>query len=179
MQVRRVVTGHDAAGKSVVVSDGFAPRARNAVHHPGFAEALVWSTDQTPSLPADGKDPTPAVTSFMPAPGGTRFLIVTFPPDSVVMSPIFDGAAAAAEHLQYSPGIANRMEPDNPGMHSTDTVDFVVVLDGEVWLELDDGKEVLLRKHDTVIQNGTRHAWRNKSDRGCTIAGLLVGAKRK
>jgi hypothetical protein len=95
------------------------------------------------------------------------------------MSPDFDGAKAFEEHVKGSPGIANRMEPDNPGMHSTDTVDYIVVLDGEVWLELDDGKEVFLKQHDVVIQNGTRHAWRNKSNRGVTIAGILVGANRK
>ena len=178
MQVRRVVTGHDAAGKSVFVSDGPAPRARVGVHHPGFAEALLWSTSATPTLPVSHKDPTPAVTSFMAEPGGTRFLMATFPPDSVAMRPDFDGAKAFAEHLKGTPGIVERMEPDNPGMHSTDTVDYIIVLDGEVWLELDDGKEVLLRKHDVVIQNGTRHAWRNKSDRGVTIAGILVGARR-
>jgi hypothetical protein len=178
MQVRRIVTGHDAGGKSVVISDAPAPRARVGVHHPGFAEALLWSTSQTPSLPADPKDPTLQVTSFMAEPGGTRFLMVTFPPDAVALSPDFDGAKAFEEHLKGSPGIADRMEPDNPGMHTTDTIDYVVVLDGEVWLELDDGKEVLLKKHDVIIQNGTRHAWRNKTDRGVTLAAVLVGAKR-
>jgi mannose-6-phosphate isomerase-like protein (cupin superfamily) len=179
MQVRRVVTGHNSNGKSVFIADGPAPRARVGVHHPGFAEALLWSTAQTPVVPADGKDPTPAVTSFMAEPGGTRFLMVTFPPDAVMASPGFDGAKAFEEHLKGTPGIAERMEPDNPGMHTTDTVDYVIVLDGEVWLELDDGKEVLLKKHDVVIQNGTRHAWRNRSDRGVTLAAVLVGAQRR
>jgi uncharacterized cupin superfamily protein len=114
----------------------------------------------------------------MPGPGGTRFVIVTFPPDSVAMSPEFDGAKAYEEHLKGSPGIADRMESDNPGMHATDTVDYVIVLDGEVWLELDDGKQVPLKAGDVVIQNGTRHAWRNKTDRGVTIAGILLGAHR-
>jgi hypothetical protein len=179
MQVRRVVTGHNSNGKSVFIADGPAPRARVGVHHPGFAEALLWSTSQTPTVPTEGKDPTPAVTSFMAEPGGTRFLIVTFPPDTVMASPGFDGAKAFEEHLKGTPGITERMEPGNPGMHTTDTVDYVIVLDGEVWLELDDGKEVLLNKHDVVIQNGTRHAWRNRSDRGVTIAAVMVGARRR
>jgi hypothetical protein len=178
MQVRRVVTGHNSTGKSVFVSDGPAPRARVGIHHPGFAEALLWSTSQTPSLPVDHKDPTPTVTSYMAEPGGTRFLMATFPPDSVAMSPDFDGAKAYEEHLKGTPGIADRMERDNPGMHSTDTVDYIIVLDGEVWLELDDGKEVLLKQHDVVVQNGTRHGWRNKSDRPVTIGCVLVGARR-
>jgi hypothetical protein len=178
MQVRRVVTGH-AGAKSVFVSDAAAPRARVGVHHPGFAEALLWATDATPDVPHPGGDPTPQVTTFMPAPGGTRFLMVTFPPDAVAMAPDFDGVKAFEEHLKGTPGIAERMEPDNPGMHATDTVDYVIVLDGEVWLELDDGREVLLKKHDVVIQNGTRHAWRNKSNRNVTLAAVLVGARRR
>jgi hypothetical protein len=179
MQVRRVVTGHDANGKSVFISDGPAPRARDGVHHPGFGEALLWSTSETPTLPVSHQDPTPAVTSFMAEPGGTRFMFVTFPPDAVAMSPDFDGAKAAEEHRKGTPGIADRMEPANPGMHFTDTVDYIIVLDGEVWLELDDGKQALLKPHDVVVQNGTRHAWRNKSDRNVTIAGVLVGARWK
>lgn len=179
MRVRRIVTGHDAAGKAVIVSDTAAPRAREGVHHPGFAEALLWATDATPSVPHQGGDPTPHVTNFMPGPGGTRFVIVTFPPDSVARSPDFNGAKAYEEHVKGSPGIADRMDPNNPGMHSTDTVDYIIVLDGEVWLELDDGKQVLLKPRDVVIQNGTRHAWRNKTDRGVTIAGILIGANRR
>ena len=68
------------------------------------------------------------------------------------------------------------MEPDAPGMHTTDTIDFEVVLDGEVWLELDDGVEVHLRAGDTVVQNGTRHAWRNHGDTTARLAVFLIGA---
>ena len=72
------------------------------------------------------------------------------------------------ENLAVSPGLAERFEPD--GMHTTPTVDYAIVLDGEIWLELDEGRRRLLRQHDVVIQNGTRHAWRNKSDRTATLA---------
>jgi len=70
------------------------------------------------------------------------------------------------------------LEPDHPGMHTTDTVDYDVVLSGEVWLELDDGAEVHLKPGDCVVQNGTRHAWHNKTDQPCTLAVVLVGARR-
>lgn len=178
MQLRRVVTGHDGNGKAVIVADGPPPRSHDYIHHPGFLESLVWSGDGTPAAPPDSADPTAAVASYVPPPGGTRFLTVTFPPDSVVMSDGFDGAAAGAEHGQYSPGIADCMEPDSPGMHTTPTMDYVIVLDGEVWLEVDNGQEVRLGPTDVVIQNGTRHAWRNKSDKPATIAAVLVGAAR-
>ena len=68
------------------------------------------------------------------------------------------------------------MEPDAPGMHTTATIDFEVVLDGEVWLELDDGVEVHLRPGDTVVQNGTRHAWRNHGDTTARLAVFIIGA---
>ena len=73
-----------------------------------------------------------------------------------------------------SPGLGERFEPN--GMHTTPTVDYGIVLDGEIWLELDEGRTTLLRQHDVVIQNGTRHAWRNKSERAATVAFVLIGA---
>jgi quercetin dioxygenase-like cupin family protein len=76
------------------------------------------------------------------------------------------------------PGMAEVLETDNPGMHTTDTVDFDVILSGEIYLELDDGAEVLLKAGDCVVQNGTRHAWRNRSSENCVIAVTLVGAAR-
>ena len=79
------------------------------------------------------------------------------------------------ENLQACPGLAETFEPD--GMHCTATVDYGIVLDGELWLELDDGRAELLTQHDIVVQNGTRHAWRNKSNRPATIAFVLIGAR--
>lgn len=76
------------------------------------------------------------------------------------------------------PGVAAHMEPDNPGMHTTDTIDFEYVISGEVWLELDDGEEVCFRAGNTVVQNGTRHAWRNKGSEPCRMVVCLIGAHR-
>jgi quercetin dioxygenase-like cupin family protein len=73
------------------------------------------------------------------------------------------------------PGLAERFDPDDPGMHSTPTVDYAVVLEGEVWLVMAGGEGTLLRRGDVVIQNATRHAWRNRSERPATIATVLVG----
>ena len=71
------------------------------------------------------------------------------------------------------------MELLNPGMHATDTVDFEYIISGEVWLELDDGVEVHLRAGDTLVQNGTRHAWHNRGTEPCRLLVILVGAHRK
>jgi hypothetical protein len=178
MNIRRVVTGHDANRKSVVISDGVPPRSRTFVHTPGFASAMVWSSGPGATVPHRGGDPTPGVKSHHPEPGGTRFLVVTFPPDAVMTEPGFNLPAAIQEHLEDSPGIADRFEPGCPGMHTTDTIDYGVVLDGEIWLELDDGNTVHLKQHDVFVQNGTRHAWRNKGSRPATLAVVLIGARR-
>jgi hypothetical protein len=173
MKIRRVVTGHDDDGRAVVVSDGPAPRAHEFVHVPGMASTMLWATPGGSG--ALDEDPTPSVRSQVPTPDGTCFVIVTFPPDSVLAAPSFDPAAADAEHRVASPGIAERFEPDNPGMHVTPTVDYVIILDGEIWLDLDDGAPVRLVAGDTVIQNTTRHAWRNLSDSPATMAAIQVG----
>ncbi|WP_065750059.1 cupin domain-containing protein [Bradyrhizobium paxllaeri] len=178
MSFRRVVTGKNAAGKSVVVSDGTSPREMALKHTPGFVSAPIWMAAGTPSLAANGKDPmSVAGASLLPAPGGSAFLVVTFPPDSVMMSPDFDPAKAGPEHVTAAPGIAETFELENPGMHTTPTVDYGVVLDGEIWLELDDGETVHLRQHDTFVQQGARHGWRNKGNRPATLAFVLMGAK--
>lgn len=177
MSFRRVVTAKNAAGKSVVVSD--APSSRETIfkHTPGFVSAPIWMTTSMPSLSA-GTDPMSMPgRSLLPEPGGSTFIVVTFPPDNVMMSPNFDPAKAGAEHLAATPGIAETFEPENPGMHTTPTVDYAVVLDGEIWLELDDGETIHLKHRDTVVQQGARHGWRNKGSKPATLAFVLIGVK--
>ena len=147
-------------------------------HTPGFVSAPIWMSAKAPSLSVAGKDPMSLPgSSLLPGVGGSTFILVTFPPDSVMTSPDFDPAKAGPEHLVATPGIAETFEMDNPGMHTTPTVDYAVVLDGEIWLELDDGKTVHLKQRDTVVQQGARHGWRNKGDKPATLAFVLIGAK--
>jgi mannose-6-phosphate isomerase-like protein (cupin superfamily) len=178
MNIRRIVTGHDRAGKSVLVSDGPAPRAVEFKHVPGLGAALLW--DAAPGARVGGavSDRTTSAT-WVPAAGGSNAMVVTFPPDAVMGAPGFDPMAAGGEYMQNLPGLAEKFEMDAPGMHTTDTIDYAVVLEGEAHLELDDGRVVKLQKHDVVVQNGTRHAWRNRSDKPVTIFFVLTGAARK
>jgi mannose-6-phosphate isomerase-like protein (cupin superfamily) len=177
MKVRRVVTGH-AGNKSTIMSDGQSRKGRDYVNVPGMASALLWATEATPRVPYDGNDPISEKSLYVPPLGETRLMLVTFPPDSVMMSSSFDPAAAGQEYMEHMPELAQTFELDNPGMHTTDTVDYGIVLEGEVWLELDDGKQVHLRPHDVVVQNGTRHAWRNKTDKPVKMAFVIIGARR-
>lgn len=177
MNIRRVVTGHDAAGNAVFVDDREVEPVTVALS-PGAEYHRLWGGNEAPSFPDDGS-PTEQ-DPFFPPLGGYRFLVFTVPPGHRQT----DGVEPSAEELEAGvaeldaklPGLRDHMEPDAPGMHTTASVDFEVVLDGEVWLELDDGAEVHLRPGDTVVQNGTRHAWRNKGDVPARIAAFLVGA---
>ena len=175
VHIRRVVTEHSSQGVASFAEDGAVPRTDIFRTVPGLVSRMIWSTSASTAVPFNGTDPTSQVTSFVPEPGETRFLVLTFPPDAVFMSPDFDGPAAMSENLAVSPGLAERFEPD--GKHQTPTVDYGIILDGEIWMELDDGNETRLGQFDAFVQNGTRHAWRNKSDRPATIAVMLVGAR--
>jgi len=171
---RRVVTGH-TAGKSVFKSDEkLSPYRFSSV--PGYEHALIWLNDGIPDLEHD-QTLTGYPKSVVPGPGGTSFHIVTFPPDAVMATPSFDPQAALQESLARLPGLADTFEPDGSGMHTTDTVDYAVVFAGKISLELDDGQTVDLERGDVVVQNGTRHAWRNKGTEGAVLLFFLNGAK--
>ena len=170
MNVRCVITGRDAAGKSVVAQDErVVPKTVL-----GFEFHRLWGSDTAPALPADGKAAVPPM--YFPAAGGFRFGYCTIPPNSDAIAPQ-DFMAALPDAQQKLPGLFEVLEPEHPGMHTTQTIDFDVVLSGEIWLELDDGKEVLLKAGDCVVQNGTRHAWHNRSSQPCVFAVCLLGAK--
>jgi uncharacterized cupin superfamily protein len=100
--------------------------------------------------------------------------MISLPPDSVMAAPL-DPQRAFGEMVEAMPGLIECFEPEAPGMHRTPTIDYVVIIEGELWLELDDGQERLVRSGDVVIQNGTRHAWRNKSDKVAKAAVFMQG----
>jgi mannose-6-phosphate isomerase-like protein (cupin superfamily) len=175
MNVRCVVTGQTQSGKSVVVRDApFEPITLSLL--PGFEFHRFWGSDSIQRLPSDGSAPLPP--RYFPPKTGFRFGVFTIPPETQEGAQYTDLGAALAEMQQKLPGMFEVLEPANPGMHTTDTVDFDVILSGEVFLELDDGAEVLLKAGDCVVENGTRHAWRNRSPQNCVIAVALVGAER-
>ncbi|HXX71484.1 MAG TPA: cupin domain-containing protein [Candidatus Acidoferrum sp.] len=174
MKIRRVVTGHTVGGKAKVASDAEVDGLGMALL-PGAEFHRLWGADVLPTFPDDGS-PYPSVAYFPPA-GGFRFGLFTLPPDSVVAATPTEAALKEAE--EKLPGAVAYLEPDHPGMHTTDTIDFEYVVSGEIWLELDDGVEVHLRAGDTVVQNGTRHAWRNKGSEPCQMVVCLIGARRK
>jgi len=173
---RRVVTGQNADGKSVFVSDEEVEPTTLALL-PGYEFHRMWAADEAPTLPTNGQ-PASAPAYFPPA-SGYRFGFFTVPPAGVDLPADLDLQAALEEMETKLPGMAAHMEPDEPGMHTTDTIDFEVVLSGEVICELDDGAEVTLQKGDTFVQNGTRHRWRNPGSEPAVMFVALLGAERR
>jgi mannose-6-phosphate isomerase-like protein (cupin superfamily) len=175
MRVRTIVTGQSSTGTSVIVSDEKVEPITVSLM-PGGEFHRLWGADATVKLPSTGVQPQAPL--YFPPVGGFRFGFFTIGPDAVSMGPDFDIGSALAEIGAKLPGMVEVLEPEHPGMHTTDTVDFDVVVSGEVHLELDDGAEVHLRQGDCVVQNGTRHAWHNRSAEPCVMAVAIVGAQR-
>lgn len=167
--MRRIVTGQTEQGRSVIVAD------EEVVHVPyerqNGSTADVWGSDDIVPLPSDGSRPQ-YETSF-PPPRGFRTKVVTFGPEL----PIETRIAASRNHATDT---ANHpyahFEVDGSGMHSTQTIDIAVVLEGQIVLEVDDGAETTLQSGDMVVQNGTRHAWHNRTHEPCKILFVMNGA---
>ena len=173
---RRIVTAN-VHGKAVVRSDEALP-AYEFKTVPGYEHTLIWINPATPDLSKEQVfDSHP--DSVVPGPGGTSLHFVTFPPGSVFADPSFDGEAARTEALVRLRGLADHFETEDPAMHKTNTVDYSIVWDGEMWLELDDGETLHLKRGDVVVQNGTRHAWRNKGTKPVTMFFFLNGARAR
>jgi quercetin dioxygenase-like cupin family protein len=173
--VRRVVTGHSGQRSAVAGDHLVEPVVVSAL--PGHSWHRIWSQDQPPAGQEgqEGSPPGPGQAHF-PPPGGLRFTIYTVPPQGT--GPAAARTAEAERELERAlPGRSWYMEAGQDGMHRTPTLDLICVLSGDIWLELDDG-EIHLRPGDCVVQNGTRHAWRNRSDAPCSMAVVLIGAGR-
>jgi mannose-6-phosphate isomerase-like protein (cupin superfamily) len=176
MDVRRVVTGH-RDGKAVFVSDEAVAPVTVALL-PGSEFHRIWGGDARASFPDDGSQPDSP--RYFPPVDGFRFGFFTIPPDREAGLPAdLDVAAALAEFETKLPGLAEYAEPDEPGMHTTATIDYGVVLSGEATLELDDGATTVLRPGDTYIQNGTRHRWSNPGSVPAVLAVALIGAEHQ
>lgn len=164
--MRRVVTG-EVDGKSVVVSDDeIEPEHAFAS---GSRLRDLWGMDHLPVLPIDGTKP--GYTLGKTPPGSIRFVTSTF-------QGVNDSQGGDAVGSKTKDARDLDFEFEKGGHHATDTIDFCIILSGEIYLELDDGTEVLLRAGDTLVQNGTRHAWRNRSPEPCTFAIVGIAVAR-
>ena len=169
--IRRIITGHDARGRSIFVSDAPSPHVLTLPGRADFALTDLWVSDGAPASNAGSGDTAKRRMSLEPPRNGTIFRIVEFPPDAAGGG--FDRAASFR-----AMGASHTMDPDasrHPAMHRTDTVDYAIVLSGEIWALMDEG-ETLMRAGDTLVQRGTNHAWSNRSAEPCLVVFVLVSA---
>ncbi|MDA9520590.1 cupin [Bradyrhizobium sp. CCBAU 11434] len=172
--IRRVVTGHDAHGDAVITTDGSLPTVVALAAIPGTMFHEVWSTTATPVSIDNGPDPTIGPLRLPPPAHGTRIRFVDIPPDTEDF--LKHGAARMKDAFSQAGDVhASTVRPDSPHplMHRTETVDYGIVISGEVTLVLDKG-EANLKAGDVVIQRGTNHAWANRSGKPCRMLFMLV-----
>ena len=170
-KIRRVVTGHDENGKSVFIIDGNAPAVKEMNSMPGLALTDLWQTNGAPAENTGNVDSADRPVVLEPPANGTIFRLVEFPPDSA-----WRGKADAGEAFDsIGAGHAPVKGSDDPMMHKTSTVDYLIVVKGEIWAILDDS-EVCLKQGDMMVQRGTNHSWSVRTDEPCLLAAILVNA---
>jgi mannose-6-phosphate isomerase-like protein (cupin superfamily) len=172
--IRRVVTGHDGAGRSIFIADGPTPHVFSRTG----GSAIVHELWETARMPADNRGDEDAIRRghrLAPPKNGTVFRVIEYPPDTERL------AAIAREEMLPDDGsgraaASDRSNPRHPGFHKTATVDYAIVLSGEVVAMMDEG-EVLLRTGDVLIQRGTNHAWSNRTNEMAVVAFVLIDAE--
>jgi len=175
--IRRIVTGHDARGRAVILEDAPAKAVRTVPERPGYRAVNVWRTTATPAVIGEA-DSIDAHKGIAPPKNGNILRIIDFPPEPADPQELkrrlhatFGGMYQDAEHDKGS--------AKHPGMHRTRTVDYAIILEGEIWSVMDEG-ETLMHAGDVLIQRGTNHAWANRSKSTCRIAFVLIdGAEGK
>lgn len=167
--VRRVVTGH-RSGRSAVLFDGQGSNVKQ--REAGNASTLLWVTDECPVDVSQPGDRAEREVGVSPPRGGSIFRIVEFPPDS---GRTLDHATVLRD-FGIGDDVVRGYPPRHPHIHRTRTLDYVVVLEGEIHLMLDDS-EVRLQAGDVVVQQGTNHAWFNRGSVPCRLAMVFIDAE--
>ena len=168
--MRRVVTGHRADGRSTVLIDGPAPNVKR--RQAGNASTLLWVTDETPAQLSES-DRAAREIGVPPPRRGSIFRVAEFPPG--VGGEVRDNETLLRD-FGIGPDVARGHPARHPAIHRTRSLDYVVVLEGEITLLLDDG-EVLLKAGDVVVQQGTNHAWINRGTASCRLAMVFIDAE--
>ncbi len=167
-RIRRVVTANDSQGKGSVLFDGEAPNVR-VLSQAGLVSTLVWVTDQTPTRFSTDRDQADREIGIPPPDGGSILRIVDFEPEGP------DGLSEEAR-AGYAERGAEVGESRHPGMHKTRSIDYALVMSGEIDMLMDDG-DIHLSAGDVVVQQGTNHAWANRGTETCRIAFVLIDAE--
>jgi mannose-6-phosphate isomerase-like protein (cupin superfamily) len=172
--IRRVVTGKDSTGKAIAIIDGSAPSVHRRPEG-GLAITNLWLTDSTPADLSSPEDTSTRKMGIPPPPSGTIFRVVEFAPEKEITAD-YDTRLKMIQGIGLAPEGPSRERPRDPAMHRTRTVDYAVILSGEIDMLLDD-TEVHMKAGDVLVQRGTNHAWVNRSNAPCRVAFILVDAK--
>jgi len=169
--VRRIVTGHDESGRSVFLEDKPAPHPFSPSHSPNVGLTNLWMLETFPASNEAGRpDPTARPFRLEPPASGNVVRIVEFPPDKER-----NYGNQAEVFSQYGASEAHDKAARHPGFHKTQSVDYAIVIEGEIWALMDVG-ETLMKAGDVLIQRGTNHAWANRSDSIARVLFVLNGA---
>lgn len=172
--IRRIVTGHNASGQSIIVSDAPSPHSMALAGVADFGVTDIWKTESAPASNEGSADACSGKISLAPPASGTVFRVVQFPPDKDYVGRWKPDAAFASMGESGAQAVhqnASRHE----AMHTTHSVDYAFVLEGEIWAVLDED-EVLMKAGDVLVQRGTSHAWSNRSDLPAVVGFILVDA---
>jgi hypothetical protein len=172
--IRRVVTQNDASGRSRVVEDAPAASIRTVPERPGYRAVNVWRTEEFPAR-INSSDTTAKHHGVLPPKNGTILRIIDFPPEPRDPAELERRMKATFGSI-YSDADHHRDTTRHPGMHITKSVDYALVLEGEIWAVMDEG-ETLLKAGDVLIQRGTNHAWSNRSGKTARMAFVLIDGK--
>jgi len=174
--VRRVLTGHTAAGVATIIEDGLAPAVRTVAERPGYRVTNLWATHGGPAPINTDDDGLASLKGVLPPAQGTVVRIIDFPPDSKNPAELERAFNASFSHL-FRDADHRPKAGQHPGMHKTESVDYAIVMQGEITAILED-TETVLRAGDVLIQRGTNHAWANRSDGFARICFVLIDGKR-
>lgn len=176
-KVRRVVTGHDKDGKAICVSDEIATNILQRDTRPGVTLVNFWQTDTSPAEFAGPEETVDGPLVLHPPKNGTVFRLIEFLPEDPEVINNIDGKEAFAA-MGASGNIVENAR--HPYMHRTDSVDYAMVVKGEIMMLMDDEKDdVLLKTGDVVVQRGTNHAWANRGAEPCHLLFVLVDGVAK
>jgi len=168
-QIRRVITAHNEQGKSIISSDADAKNAQEMTGMTGLIVTDLWETIAMPANNSGAEDAVVRPIRHEPLPNGTILRTVEFPPDKD-----WKGNADAQKAFESIGGGHTRdQSSDDPLMHKSDTVDYIIILKGEIYAVMEEG-ETLLEEGDVMIQRGTKHSWHNRSDHPCLLAAILI-----
>lgn len=174
---RRIVTGHDAQGRSIIVEDGSPPRGARIGGEVGPVFYEVWNTRETPArIDRVAGEPAEEGIVLSPPKNGTRIRVLDIPPEDERLKNISAEEARAHFAAIGAADAHGSSMSRHAFMHRTETIDYGIVLEGEITLLMDEG-ETVVRTGDVVVQRGTSHGWANRSGRNCRIAFILVDGK--